>query len=235
MTSELQLLRFPDAPATAEALALVVAERLREGLAQRGRASLVIPGGSTPGRVFDRLAQAELDWSRVHVTLNDERWVAPDDPASNEHLVRSRLQIGRAAAARLVGLKTAHASPEDAVGEVERRLAAVARPFDVMLLGMGEDGHTASLFPGSAGLKASLDGDGAEVQAVQAPGARGSAARITLALPALLDARFTALLISGEAKLATLARAQAGEDALELPIRAILRRARSPVHVYWSA
>jgi 6-phosphogluconolactonase len=118
---------------------------------------------------------------------------------------------------------------------VTARLAALPRPFDVMLLGMGADGHTASLFPGSPALQASLHGDGAGVQAVDAPGARGSAERITLALPTILDSRFIALLITGEDKLETLARAQAGSDPLELPIRAILQQAATPVHIYWSA
>ena len=214
-------------------LAHDIAARLREAVEDRGAASLVVPGGSTPGPLFDALSRHDLPWNKVAVTLNDERWVDPPDPASNEHLVRTRLLTRRAAAARFVGLKTAHARPADAVAEVERRLDALPRPFHVMLLGMGADGHTASLFPGSAALRASLDGDPAQVQAVEAPGAKGAAERITLALPALLDSRFIALLITGEDKLAVLRRAEAGEEALEMPIRAALNGARTPVHVYW--
>ena len=104
-----------------------------------------------------------------------------------------------------------------------------------MLLGMGEDGHTASLFPGSPALRASLGGDPARVQAVQAPGARGAAERMTLALPALLNSRFIALLITGQAKLDILHRAQAGGDPLDTPIQAVLAGAGTPVHVYWCA
>ena len=198
-------------------------------------ASLVVPGGSTPGPLFNALSTRELPWKRVVVTLNDERWVDPPDPASNEHLVRTRLITGRAGAARFIGLKTAAASAALAVDEVEARLAAVPRPFDVMLLGMGEDGHTASLFPSSAALQASLDGDPARVQAVEAPGARGAAERISLALPALLDSRFIALLITGRPKLDILRRAEGPGDPLDLPIRAVLHGARTPVHVYWCA
>ena len=209
-----------------------IARRLAQAIRARGQASLVVPGGSTPGPLFDALSQCELAWDRVVATLNDERWVDPPDPASNEQLVRTRLLTGRAAEARFVGLKTPAAAPADAVAEVERRLAGIGRPFDVMLLGMGGDGHTASLFPGSPALQASLGGDRARVQAVSEPRARGSDQRITLALPALLDSRFIALLIAGEDKLEVLARAQAGDDALAMPIRAVLNGARAPVHIY---
>ncbi|WP_174300969.1 6-phosphogluconolactonase [Caulobacter sp. S45] len=229
------LVEVADPQTLAARLADDVAFRLAEAMALRGVASLVVPGGSTPGLLFDALSRRELAWDRVMVTLNDERWVDPPDPASNEHLVQTRLITARAAAARFVGLKTAAGRAADVVAEVERRLAAVPQPFDVMLLGMGEDGHTGSLFPGSAALKASLGGDSARVQAVQAPGARGSTERMTLSLPALLDSRFIALLITGRAKLDALRRAQAPGDPLDPPIRAVLQRARVPVHVYWCA
>ncbi len=231
----IQFVEAADPQALADRLADDIAVRLAEAIALRGAASLVVPGGSTPGLLFDALSTRDLAWDKVVVTLNDERWVDPPDPASNEQLVRARLITGPAAAAHFVGMKTPSSSAEDAVAEVERRLAAVPRPFDVMLLGMGEDGHTASLFPGSAALKASLDGDPARVQAVQAPGARGATERMTLALPALLESRVIVLLMTGRAKLDALHRAQAPGDPLEVPIRAVLQGAASPVHVYWCA
>jgi 6-phosphogluconolactonase len=152
--------RFPDCASLVRSLADEIAGWLGEAVAARGAASLVVPGGSTPGPLFDALAGKELLWSAITVTLNDERWVDPADPASNERLVRERLLTGCAAEAGFVGLKTAAATARDGLAEVEARLAAIARPFDVMLLGMGADSHTASLFPGSAALAASLDGDG---------------------------------------------------------------------------
>ena len=222
----------PNPQHLAEQLADDIAERLSRAVAERGAASLVVPGGSTPGLLFDALSTRELAWDRVAVTLSDERWADPPDPASNEHLVRTRLITNRAAKARLVGLKTAAASPSGGLQEVEARLSGLARPFDVMLLGMGADGHTASLFPASAALRASLGGDPAVVQAVQAAGATE---RITLALPTLLDSRLIALLVTGADKLATLRDAQAGGDPLVSPIRAVLDGARGPVRIYWSA
>ncbi len=235
MNTRLHLIEASDLNALAQRLADDLASRLAEAIIARGAASLVAPGGSTPGPLFDALSTRELAWDKVVVTLNDERWVDPPDPASNEALVRARLITGRAVSARFVGLKTPADAAAGAVGELEANLAGVPRPFDVMLLGMGEDGHTASLFPRSPALAASLRGDPAQVQAVQAPGARGSAERISLSLPALLDSRFIALLITGQAKLDTLRRAEAAGDLLDLPIRAVLHGARTPVHVYWCA
>ena len=228
-----RIIRLPDQDALTERLADDIAARLAEGVAIRGRASLVVPGGSTPGPLFDGLSRRELPWNRIEVTLTDERWVDAGQDGSNERLVRGRLLCERAAPARFVALKTADATAGQAIAAVTQRLAAMARPFDVMLLGMGADGHTASLFPGSSALAASLAADPSEVQAVEAPGARGGAERITLALPALLASRFIALLVTGEEKLSTLANAGSGSDVMQMPIRAILQAATPPVHVYW--
>ena len=228
----MELHRFPDRSALVEALADEIAARLADGVAARGAASLVVPGGSTPAPLFDALCERDLPWKAVVITLNDERWVDPSDAASNERLVRERLLVGRAAEACFFGLKTPAATPRQAVVEVEARLADVARPFDVMVLGMGEDGHTASLFPYSAALAASLGGDPAQVQAVEAPHARGAIERMTLSLPAIVDSRSVAVLITGSEKLAVLGRAAEPGDPLALPIRAVLSRA--PVHAYWS-
>ncbi len=136
----------------AEALAESVAEDLRAAALERGQATLVLSGGTTPELFLDALSRQLVPWSQVTITLTDERWVAVDDAASNENLIRTRLLVGDAAEARLVPLKTAAATPEEGAAEAESRLAALPRPFDVVVLGMGEDGHIASLFPNHPAL-----------------------------------------------------------------------------------
>ena len=149
--------RFPTIEGCAEALADALGDSLCRGIAERGWASLALSGGRTPRHILPVLAQREVPWQHVHVTLTDERWVAPDHPDSNEKLVRDTLLVGDASAARFVAMKSAGASPGQAVSGCAERLAGVPRPFDAVLLGMGEDGHIASLFPESPALAA---GDG---------------------------------------------------------------------------
>jgi 6-phosphogluconolactonase len=217
----IEVFRTPQA--AAEAAAFAAARLLAEALKTHGRASLVATGGRSPGPVYDRLRQAPgIDWARVVVTLSDERCVAPGDPASNQRLVRERLLVGEAAKAHLLPLWPA---PDEAA------LRALA-PFDAVLLGMGEDGHVASLIPGDPGLEAAMD-PAAEHLIVSVPEGLGKppVARISLTLPALLSARGIFLLIAGEAKREVVARAAAGAD---LPVRALIAQTRVPVRILWS-
>ena len=138
---------FQDSPALVAALANQVAGLLRAAIKERGRASLVVSGGATPVPFFAALSAQALDWQQVTITLADERWVDPADPDSNEQLVRRHLLQNRAAAARFVGLKTGAITAVQGEKECGARLALVPRPFDALILGMGNDGHTASLFP----------------------------------------------------------------------------------------
>jgi 6-phosphogluconolactonase len=214
---------FPTPAAAADAAALGVADRLRDALATRGRAALVATGGRSPGPVYDRLARApQLDWARVVVTLSDERCVAAEDPRSNAGLVRARLLVGEAAKASFLPLWP---EPPPAA------LRALA-PFDAVLLGMGEDGHVASLIPGDPQLARHLD-PAAEPAIVAVPAGLGQppVARVSLTLPALADARSIFLLIAGATKREVVARALDGAD---LPVRALIDQARVPVRVIWS-
>jgi len=207
----------------AEAAAHGVAARLAEGLAARDRASLVATGGRSPGPVYDLLRDAPgIDWARVAVTLSDERCVAAEAPEANVRLVRERLLAGPAASARLVPLW-----PRPDAAEI-----AALLPFDAVLLGMGEDGHVASLLPGDPGLARNLDPRGTALTA-EVPAGLGSPplARVTLTLKALLAARAIFLLIAGGTKREVIGRALAGED---LPVRALLAQADVPVRVLWS-
>ena len=227
--------RFETRAARDAALAADIAARLTEAVDARGAASLVVTGGSTPAPCYDALAQLAAPWDRTAITLTDERWAPTSDPASNERQVRERLLVGPAAAARFVALKTDAASPAEAAPAVEAALAALPRPFEAVILGMGADGHFASLFPGAAELSAGLDPQGeAAVIPILREGAAGAAQRLSLTLAAILDARVIAILIDGPDKLDVVRRAQAGTDPAELPIRAILNQTSVPVAIWWA-
>lgn len=229
-----EIFSFADPEQLAGELAAAVAAHLRQGLAAREHASLVVSGGTTPGPFFCRLRQMDLAWERVVITLADERWVDPENQASNEGLVRSLLLRDKASRASFVPLKNRAVSARAGEEECCRALARISRPFDVVMLGMGTDGHTASLLPGATGLAQALDPDdpGQECQAitpVQTPHER-----MTLTLPALLQARQIFLHCTGREKEQVLRRAMADGPVAVMPVRAILRQQQTPVHIYWS-
>ena len=227
-----RLVSAADAQAQAQILAAAIAGELRSALARRAAASLVVSGGRTPAAMLAQLARQELDWARVQLTLADERWVEADDPASNETLVRASLLRERAAAAQLIGLKNAAATAAAGAAAAWRAIDAMAQPFDVVILGMGDDGHTASLFPGSAGLGAALDPAAPPgCVAMQAPAAPRE--RLSLNLAALLRARRICIQISGAGKWQVYQRALAAGPVEEMPVRAVLRQPSVPVDVYW--
>lgn len=224
--------RCPTPEAASDALAVAIVERLRTALAERGSASLVVSGGKSPIPLFERLRIAALDWSRVWITLADERWVAADHPDSNEQLLRTHLLRDAAAHARWVPLKSVHATPADALADRTAALAAIPRPFDVVVLGMGEDGHTASLFPGADGLAEAMDLTGSAVLAAITPPAHAPHPRITLTLAALLDARVVMLAIAGAAKRAVYEQARDAPDAMQWPVSGVLAAAATTIEVW---
>ncbi|MCE8022194.1 6-phosphogluconolactonase [Halomonas sp. MCCC 1A11036] len=212
----------------AEQLAEAAAEALRQDLSQNDRALLVLSGGSTPVPFFQALARQELPWERVDVTLADERWVSETDEASNARLVRRHLLQDQAASARFVSLTTDDETPEQGVEAVTRRIETLSWPASLVVLGMGGDGHTASLFPDSRELELGLTTD-APVLATRTPSQ--PQARITLSADRLHQARRHVLHIIGDDKRSVLARALSGDDSRELPIRAFLS---CPLAVYWA-
>jgi 6-phosphogluconolactonase len=217
-----------DAEQLAGELALTVSNALRGAIAERGAATLVVSGGRSPIAFFERLAQQELDWGKVTVSLADERWVPVSHPDSNEGLLRRHLLQGPAAAARLVGLYQSAASLEEAAERADAALAELP-PIDVLVLGMGEDGHTASLFPDSPNLRQALDPRGTRrCLPMQAPTVPRQ--RLSMSLSLLASARLTLLALHGRGKLATLNQALAGEPYEAMPIRAFLAR---PLEIYW--
>lgn len=229
----LDLREFVTPKALAESLAGQVATHLRTAIADRGKAALAVSGGSTPAFFFAHLCQQALAWERVTITLIDERWVPETDDRSNAAMVRRLLLRDRAEPAAFRGLYTGAATPEAAVDALETELGPVIGDLDVAVLGMGTDGHTASLFPGGDRLRDALDPEGAAlVSPMNAPGA--GEPRMTLTVRALRQARTCILHIQGAEKRAVLDKALAGGDALQYPICALAARPDRPLVTYWS-
>lgn len=225
--------RFPNALALDHALVGEIRVDLQEAIEARGSASLVVSGGRTPANLFRLLGAESIDWSRVWVTLADERWVDTAAETSNERLVRESLLTGAAAKAHFVGLKSPSATVEQSLEWTWRALTRIARPYDVVLLGMGDDGHTASLFPESPGLAAAVDASAAPAcVAMRAPSAPHD--RISLNLAALLDARRLVLHIVGDGKWQVYLQAREAGPVSEFPVRGVLHQQQVPVDVFWS-
>lgn len=235
-TAEPPFLRFAQPHVLYSTLADAIAARLKNGVARNGRASLVLSGGTTPGALYDELATREVPWNNVAVTISDERWTDPRSERSNEHLARTRFLTGRAAAAQFIPLKSAHSRARDAEASIDAAITAMARPFDVVLLGMGTDGHIASLIPGSGpSLARALDASEPPlVRAIDPPDLANMGERMTLTLRAILQSRWIVLLIRGEAKLKTYKEALADPDAMAMPVRAVLHQRTVPVSIYWA-
>ncbi len=222
---------FPDGEALAAALAAAVAEDLARGLAARGRASLAVSGGSTPKRFFEALSDMKIDWPNVAVAPVDERWVPETSERSNAALIRRHLLRGAASAATLVPLFTGDATPEDGLAAAEARLAGMALPFDAAILGMGADGHTASIFPGGDNLAPALDVNGNKsLMPMRAAGA--GEPRITLTLPVLLQSRALYLHIEGTEKLQVLEHALEAGPLEDMPVRAILHQDLADIAIF---
>ena len=217
---------YPDSEFMAMGLADTISAQLNAALRQRDRALLVVPGGSTPGPVFDTLCGARLEWDRVDILPSDERWRPLAHIRSNGGMIAKRLLCERAAAATLLPLYLDDTSPEDAAPKLAQDLAP-RLPVDVALVGMGADMHTASLFPRAPGLEAALAHDAPLVLPVRIDG--DPEPRVTLAAHVLKSAMNLHIVITGDAKREALERAR-GQDALDAPVAALLDDAT----VHWA-
>ena len=217
---------YPDREMMMLALANVLAGELADFTRREGRASFSVPGGTTPGPIFDTLSGVDLDWGNISVILNDERWVPEDNPRSNTALIRNRLIRGRAAGANLVPLYADTQLPEDSLEALSAGVAPHL-PISVLLLGMGTDMHTASLFPGADRLSDALASDAPILLPMRADAA--GEPRITLSARVLKDAMSCHILITGPEKRAALERAQHLTE-LEAPVKAVLANAT----VHWA-
>jgi len=232
MNPELLEVFDTDAVTQAANLSARIAAQLTDALRRRPTASLVVSGGRTPYPMYSRLAGHALDWSRVQVTLADERWVATDQPDSNEYQVRASLLRERAAAAHFVGLKNGASAPAEGAAAAWAALEGIVRPFDAVVLGMGEDGHVASLFPAGPELRTGLDAQ-ARPACIATQPAAAAYPRLSLNLAALLQSRRIYIQIIGAQKRRVYEQARAAGPATDMPIRAIVRQSGVPVEVHW--
>jgi 6-phosphogluconolactonase len=224
---------FENGPALAEALADKVATTLAESIASRGSATLAVSGGSTPKAFFEALSKKPLDWSNVSVTLVDERFVPADNPRSNHLLVATHLLQNEASEAEFIPLYQPEETIEAAAAVATDAVSEIGTPLDVVILGMGADGHTASFFPGGDNLEDALDLElPPRVLTMEAAGA--GEPRLTLSFSSVADAGLLVVHIEGAEKKAVLEKALKGQDEAEMPIRAVLERAETDVEIYWA-
>ncbi|GHA30751.1 6-phosphogluconolactonase [Devosia pacifica] len=222
---------FADRDTLAAELAEAVASRINEAIERDGIASVAVSGGSTPARFFAVLGKRkDIAWEKVLVTLVDERWVDELSKRSNANLVNTKMLQGPAATARFIPLYSGGEEPDaEALARTTEALKPLPQTFAAVVLGMGNDGHTASFFPGGDALEDALNGEG-PVVAIRAPGA--GEPRITFTLSRLLATDGLYLHIEGDEKAETLEKALADGPVEDMPVRAVLRAER-PMTVYW--
>lgn len=224
---------FPDRGELTARLADDVAERLEAGIRQRGFANLAVSGGTTPRLFFEALSARRLAWDRVRITLVDERWVPESDPRSNARNVKMLLVRNRAAAAEFRTLYSGSKTPEAGLAKTVQDCGDIAKTLDVAIVGMGLDGHTASLFPRGDTLGAALDPEtDALFLPMHAPYLDES--RITMTVPVLINATALFLHIEGVDKRAVLETALQDGPVEDMPIRALVRADEKTVPVYWA-
>lgn len=223
----MNIVEYADRDMLAIDVANVLAGELETHLLHHETATLAVAGGTTPGPIFDNLCAADLNWDRVKILPTDERWVPGDNPRSNEGLIRQRLMTARAAAATYLPLYAPANMPEDVLADLEANIAPDL-PLSIVVLGMGDDMHTASLFPGTSGLSAALSADAPILVALR-PETQPET-RVSLSARVIDAAISKHLVIYGDAKRAALEKAMSlpPEDA---PINAVL----SETTVHWAA
>ena len=223
--------RFPTREAASFAAARHVASAVRHQLERHVRASLVVPGGASPVSCLGWLADTALDWRRVDVILSDERWVPLDHPDSNEAMVRRHLVTGSARTAHLIGGFRERATVQGRLCELTQKIKNLTRPFACALLGMGTDGHFASLFSDASNLEQGLEIDG-EPRFISVDTKASTHPRISLTLATLVQSDCIVLLTFGDRKRQVLDQITNG--ARQFPVASLLMQNRAPVHVYWA-
>lgn len=211
---------------------------LSEGVSKHGQATLLVSGGTTPAPLYEALSKSDLNWKKIKVALVDERWVDDQHAASNEALIRRSLLINNAKNVEFIGMKTLAATAAAGQAETEARYAKLPQPFTLSIVGMGADGHTASLFPHAKGLSAALDPNGqqltAAISATPSEVTGANTERLTLTRNGLLKSERIIILFTGEDKLAVFSKAQQPGAVEDMPIRALLQQEQVPIELYWA-
>ncbi|RZF92774.1 6-phosphogluconolactonase [Pseudoalteromonas sp. CO302Y] len=211
-------------------------QSLVSGIKQDGRAVLMVSGGSSPAPAYKHLSNLELDWANIDVAMVDERWVDASHEKSNEAFIKSTLLQNQGAAANFITMKNSAATAKKGVAECEAAYQSLKRPFDVTILGMGPDGHTASLFPHAEGLEHGLATNDlvCAINAIESDVTGKITERMTLTLAAIADSKVVKLLISGEEKLEVYKQAKQGGVVADMPLRAVLNHPTINIEVYWA-
>lgn len=210
--------------------------QLQKSVEKNGLANLLVSGGSSPSLLYKKLSNSPLPWHAIQVGMVDERWVDPNHNKSNQRFIENTLIQQKAKNVRFFSMKTDDESAKESVVELQTQYEQVVNS-GITILGMGTDGHTASLFPYAKGLKHALETDTCYCSAILASESEITGAqteRMTLTLKALMSSEIIYLIISGQQKLETYRKALAGNDVHEMPVRAILQQKEVPVVVYWA-
>ncbi len=217
----MKFIEYPSRDVLIGELADRIAGELRLALSDGGTASLAVPGGNTPGPVFDKLGAVDIEWDRITVLPTDERWVAESSEHSNSRMIRQRLLVGYASEASFLPVFSEAGSIEERIDCLDREVRSHL-PLSVVMLGMGADMHTASLFPGSESLPRAFESDAPAFVPVHQQGGGPVNQRISMTFPVLNGARRKHLMIVGAEKLQALERAKVKVDPMQAPVSVIL-------------
>ena len=215
------------------ALSQSITQELQKSINEKGKASMLVSGGSTPKPLFEKLRETSLDWGKVSIGLCDERWLSSTHKESNENLVKTHLLQAKASKATFIGMYIEGTDSQDAEILCEKKMKEALFPFDVLILGMGSDAHTASLFPENVKLEKAFDLNN-EALCIAIEPTTAPYMRMSLTRQAILSAAHIYLHFEGLEKLAVYEEAIVGEDMYKMPIRSVLNQVIKDVEVYYA-
>ena len=218
------------------ALALDIEQRIVAGIIKDNRAVICVSGGSSPKPAYQHLSELPIAWEKVDVVMVDERWVEPSHDKSNETFIKQTLLQNEAEKANFLPMKNLQSSAFEGQAECENAFQALKQPFDITILGMGPDGHTASLFPHAQGLEKALSTNNlvCAIEAIPSKVTGDITQRMSLSLHGIKQSKVIKLLISGEEKLSVYKQAKLSGNVEDMPLRAVLNQTDVEVQVYWA-